>query len=323
MMTDMKRFAVTGAHGFVGRVLCAALVKQGLSVTGVVRREGALEPGVTPWVFSPPDFAGIDEAWFRCGPRSDCVFHLAARVHLMKDTAVDVAAHYRRANVDGALRVAEAAWRAGTRRFVFVSSIKALGECDPGHPWQEDDAPMALDPYGTSKREAEQRLFEFGRETGLEVVVVRPPLVYGPGVKANFMRLLGVIARRTPLPLGAVTARRSLVCVHNLVDAMMLCASHDKAPGRVFHVTDGTDLTTPELVRILARMMGQPARLFPMPPPLLRLVGRLTGRSTEINRLISPLRVDSSRIRTELGWRPPLSVEQGLLETVAWYHSKN
>jgi len=317
----MTRFAVTGAHGFVGRALCAALVSRGFPVTGIVRRPEPLAPGVVPWVFDGRDFAGIADAWRVSGPACDCVIHLAARVHMMQESAADPLAEYRAANVDGVLRVAEAAVQAGVKRFVFVSSVKALGDADRGVPWREDDAPLALDAYGTSKREAEQALLDFGRNRALEVVIVRPPLVYGPGVRANFLRLLGVVGKRLPLPLGAVTARRSLVSVQNLVDALIVCARHDAAPGKIFHVTDGVDLSTAELVRTMGRMLHRPARLIPVPPVLLKLAGRLTGRSAEVNRLISSLQIDSSRIRTELGWQPPLTVEQGLQETVLWYSS--
>jgi len=317
----MKRFAVTGAHGFVGRALCAALVSRGFPVTGIVRRSEPLASGVLPWVFEGQDFAGIAEAWRLAGPACDCVIHLAARVHMMQESAADPLAEYRAANVDGVLRVAEAAVQAGVRRFVFVSSVKALGDADRGVPWREDDLPLELDPYGSSKREAEQALLDFGRSSGLEVVIVRPPLVYGPGVRANFLRLLSVVGKRLPLPLGAVKARRSLVSVQNLVDALMLCASHEAAPGKIFHVTDGVDLTTAELVRTMGRMLQQPARLIPVPLALLKLAGQLTGRSAEVSRLISSLQIDSSRIRTELGWQPPLTVEQGLQETVLWYRS--
>jgi nucleoside-diphosphate-sugar epimerase len=318
----MKRFAVTGAHGFVGRALCAALVAQNFPVTGVVRRLAPLTPGVAPWLFNAVDFAGVADAWVASGPACDCVIHLAARVHMMQDAASDPLAEYRAANVDGVLRVAEAAVKVGAKRFIFVSSVKALGDVDRGVPWREDDVPLALDAYGTSKREAEQALLALGRETGLEVVIVRPPLVYGPGVRANFLRLLNLIEKRLPLPLGAVNARRSLVSIYNLVDALILCATHDAAPGRIFHVTDGVDFTTAELVLALGQMLQRPARLVPVPPALLRLAGRLAGRSAEVGRLISPLQIDSSRILNELGWRPPLSVEQGLLETVQWYRSK-
>jgi len=317
------RYVVTGAHGFVGRALCAALAARGASVTGLVRRPQPVAGGGAAWLYDSLDFAGIDTAWPQTGPACDVVIHLAARVHVMHDAAADPLAEYRAANLDGVMRVARGAQAAGARRFVLVSSIKALGDMDRGAPWREDDAPLALDPYGSSKREAEAALLALGRASGMEVVVVRPPLVYGPEVRANFLRLLQLAATRIPLPLGAVTARRSLVSLSNLVAALILCATHQAAPGRVFHVADGEDLTTAELVSTLRRQLGRPSRLIPVPPALLAAVGRLTGRSAEIERLITSLRVDSSRIRHELGWVPPVSVEQGLMETVMWFGSRN
>jgi UDP-glucose 4-epimerase len=318
----MTRYVVTGAHGFVGRALCAALAARGASVTGLVRRAEPLAGGVPAWVYDGADFAGLDAAWPASGPACDVVIHLAARVHVMHDAAADPLAEYRAANLDGLMRVARGARAAGARRFVMVSSIKALGDADPGRPWCEDDAPRVLDAYGRSKREAEDALLEWGRTSGMETVVMRPPLVHGPGVRANFLRLLQIAATGLPLPLGAVTAKRSLVSLANLVDALILCATHEAAPGRVFHVADSEDLTTADLVRTVRRQLGLSSRLVPVPPALLAWIGRLTGRTGEIDRLIRSLRVDSSRIRRELGWLPPLSAEQGLQETVSWYRSR-
>jgi len=317
----MKHIVVTGAGGFVGRKLCAALLHEAYQVTGLVRRPDGLLAGVVPWVLDTDGFAGLADAWRQAGPSCDCVIHLAARVHQMRDKAPDAQALYRATNVEATLQVARAARQAGARRFVFVSSIKALGDGDRGTPWREDDVPLPMDAYGSSKREAEEALFAYGREVGLEIVVVRPPLVYGPGVRANFLRLLQAVANGVPLPLGAVTAPRSLLYVGNLADALLRCVAHPAAANRVFHVCDGADMTTAELVRALARLANRPARLIPMPVQLLRLAGRLCGKSDEVERLVSPLRVDGSRIRQELGWYPPYSVEQGLMETVAWYRT--
>lgn len=315
----MKRFVVSGAHGFVGNALCVELRRRGYPVTGLVRRRAPLPAGVAPWIVD--DFTRVAQAWAAGGPAVDCLIHLAARVHVMHEKSSDPLAAYRASNLDGTLRLAEAAANNGVRRFVFLSSIKALGDSDRGVPWREDDPPLVLDAYGASKREAEQALLALARNTGMDVVIVRPPLVYGPGVRANFLRLLGAAARQMPLPLGRVTAPRSLVSVHNLADALIRCALHDAAPGRIYHVTDGIDLTTVQLVTTLGRLFNKPARLLPVPPILLRWAGLLVGRSAEIQRLISPMRVDCSRICNELDWQAPYSVEQELLETVTWYRS--
>ena len=194
------------------------------------------------------------------------------------------------------MRVAAAARRAGARRFVFVSSIKAVGESSAGRPITEADEPAPTDPYGISKLEAERALIDYGRESGLEVVVVRPPLVYGPGVRANFLQLMSAIANGVPLPLGSIAARRSLLFVDNLADALVHCTTDPRAVGETFHVTDGRDLSVSELARALATQLHAPARLIPVPVGLLSLAGRLTGRSAQVDRLIGALQLDSSHI---------------------------
>ncbi|MFM0733407.1 SDR family oxidoreductase [Paraburkholderia sediminicola] len=311
---------VTGAHGFVGRAVSRALRQRGDVVTGLVRRSGGLGEGVREWVVDHDDFQYLDFAWPE-SPRFDCVIHLAARVHLLNDTVADPLAAYRSTNVTGALRVAAAARHKGARRFVFVSSIKAVGEASAGRPITEADEPAPTDPYGISKLEAERALIEYGRESGLEIVIVRPPLVYGPGVRANFLQLMSAIAKGIPLPLGSIAARRSLVFVDNLADALVHCTTDPRAAGETFHVTDGRDLSVSELARALAKQLHAPGRLVPVPVGLLRVAGRLTGRSAQIDRLIGELRLDSSHICERLGWYPPHTVEHGLLQTAAWYRS--
>ncbi len=316
----MSRVLVTGANGFVGRALCRVLVEHGHAVTGLVRRAGGCVDGVSEWVQQSQDFIGMDTAW-PPGLGVDAVVHLAARVHVMDDRAADPLAAFRATNVDGALRVAQAARRHGAARFVFVSSIKAVAEADSGRALREDDPPQPQDPYGRSKLEAEQALVRFGEASGLDVVIVRPPLVYGPGVGANFLRLMDAVARRKPLPLGAISAKRSLVYVDNLADALLHCATDPRASHGLFHVADGDDPTVAGLAQALGRHLQQPARLIPMPAGLLRVAGRLTGRSAQIERLVGDLRVDISRIRTVLGWQPPYSVDDGLAATARWYRS--
>lgn len=297
-----------------------ALLERGDTVFGLVRQPRSTMPGVREWLHTSADFDAIDADW-PAGFRCDAVIHLAARVHMMNETAADPLAVYRATNVEGALRVARAARRAGASRFVFVSSIKAVAESSTTRAIAEQDPAAPSDPYGISKREAELALIAFGRESGMEIVIVRPPLVYGPGVRANFLQLMRAVANGVPLPLGAIAARRSLVFVDNLADALVHCIAHPRAAGQTFHVTDGRDLSVAELARALATPLHVPARLWPVPVSLLRLAGRLTGRSPQIDRLIGELRVDSTHICEVLGWYPPHTVEHGLLETAAWYRS--
>lgn len=316
-----QRIVLTGANGFVGHAASRLLLARGNQITGLVRRSSRVVDGVDPWPLDTDDFKDIESRW-PADLRCETVIHLAARVHVMHDHAADPLAAYRETNVAGTLRVARAARRAGARRFVFVSSIKAVGESSDGRePLSELVPPRPTDPYGVSKLEAERALTEYGSTSGLEVVIVRPPLVYGPGVRANFLQLMSAIARGVPLPLGGVEARRSMVFINNLADALVHCATDRRAAGGLFHVTDGHDLSVAELVRMLAWQLQAPSRFLSVSPAILRLAGRLTGRSAQVGRLLDELRVDSRHITDVLGWRPPFTVEQGLLETAAWYRA--
>jgi nucleoside-diphosphate-sugar epimerase len=316
-----QRILLTGATGFVGHAVSRRLLDHNHQVTGLVRRTGALAAGVSEWLAPAADFADVEQCW-PANLTCDAVIHLAARVHVMQDNASDPLAAYRETNVEGMLRVARAARRAGARRFVFVSSIKAVGESSTGRePLSELVPPQPEDPYGISKLEAERALNDFGRRSGLEVVIVRPPLVYGPAVRANFLQLMSAIARGVPLPLGRIEARRSMIFVNNLADALLHCATDRRAAGGLFHVSDGHDLSVSELARMLAWQLQAPERFPAVPPGLLRLAGRLTGRQAQVGRLLDELRVDSRHITDALGWRPPYTVEQGLLETAAWYRA--
>lgn len=316
----MSRVLVTGANGFVGGALCRVLLQAGHSVCGLVRETGQLESGVDEWVDSQADFVGVDTGW-PAALQADCVVHLAARVHVMHDTAADPDAAFHATNVEGALRVAKAAWRHGARRFVFVSSVKALAEGDAGRPLREDDSPAPQDAYGRSKLAAERALVRFGEETGLEVVIARMPLVYGPRVRANFLRLMDAIWKGVPLPLGAIGSRRSLVFVDNLADALLHCATDPRAARQTFHVADDGAFTVTELARSLGRHLQKPARLLPVPESWLRLAGRATGRSAQVDRLVGSLQLDTTHIRTVLGWQPPYSADEGLAATARWYRS--
>lgn len=302
------KILVTGANGFLGKVLCLELRASGLTVRAAVRTEN----------FSGSDVvrvSAIDDKtdWTDALRDIVVVIHLAARVHVMTDKASNPLAEFRRVNVAGTENLARQAAHAGVKRLVYVSSIKVNGEATDGTgKFCELDVPDPQDPYGVSKYEAEQALHRVAAETGLEVVIVRPPLVYGAGVKGNFAQMLKVLARGIPLPLATVNNRRSLIYVGNLVDTLMLCATHPKAAGQTYLVSDGEDISTPDLLRQLGDAMGHPARLLPCPQALLTLAGRMTGKADQIERLLGSLRIDSGKIRRELGWTPPYTLQQGL-----------
>ena len=245
------------------------------------------------------------------------VIHLAARVHVMREDAQNPLAEFRKANVAATAHLARQAAEHGVRRLVFASSIKVNGEATEGaRRFSEADVPAPVDAYGMSKWEAEQALHRIAAETGLEVVVVRPPLVYGSGVKGNFAAMLGVLRRGVPLPLASVRNGRSLVYVGNLVDALLCCAKHPAAAGQTYLVSDGEDLSTPDLLRRLGEAMARPARLWPCPPALLLGGARFLGRGAQMERLLGSLRVDDQKIRRELGWAPPYSGAEGMKATV-------
>lgn len=271
---------------------------------------------------APVGSIGPDTDWGAALSGVDTVVHLAARVHVTDETAADPMAAFRQVNVLGTERLARSAAAAGVRRLVFLSSVKVNGEGTRGRAYTEGDAPAPEDGYARSKWEAERGLARIADETGLEVVVLRPPLVYGPGVKANFLALMRAIDRGLPLPLGAIDNRRSLLFVGNLADAVVRCIGHPGAAGKTFLLRDGEDVSTPELIRRLARALERPARLFPFPPALLKLAAGLAGRREAADRLLGSLTVDDSRIRRELGWAPPHGLDQGLRITAAWYRSR-
>lgn len=310
----MMTIGITGASGFVGRALCAHLASQGHTVRRLLRRAGG---NAAPDDRIVGDI-GPDTDWRGALDGLACMVHCAAHVHRMQPGGADDLAAYRRVNTQGTLRLARAAAQAGVRRFVFISSVKVLGEATPpGQPFRHDSPPGPQDPYGQSKWEAEQALWPLARETGLEVVVIRPPLVYGPGVGANFHRLMRWVASGLPIPLKSVRNRRSLVSVGNLVDLIALCTRHPGAAGQTLLVSDGHDLSTPELIEGLGQAMGIRPRLWPTPVAGLMLAGRLAGRRAMVERLVQSLQVDIAHTREHLGWAPPLAVEQGLTQAVA------
>lgn len=310
---------VTGANGFVGRHVCEALFARDQPFRMLVREETWV--GETrAAVFRARDL--FDEEAVRAG-LSGCraVIHLAGRVHVMDDNAPDPMIDFRAINVEGTRSLARWAADAGAGRFVFVSSIKVNGESTPLAPFRESDVPAPEDPYGQSKWEAELALREIAAETGLEVVILRPPLMYGAGVQANFLRLMKMVHRGIPLPLGAARNRRSLAFVRNVADAAVIASEHPRAPGETLLVSDGPALSSAEVVRALAAALERRARLLPVPAAVLRAAGILTGRQGDVNRLLASLEVDSSRIRDVLGWKPPFSMTEGLRETAEWFLS--
>lgn len=308
---------MTGATGFVGRHLVREALAQGHRLTLYIRRPPTepLDPRVRTVMVGD---LGPDTDWTDRLTGLDAVIYLASRVHVMTETADDPLAAYRKVNTEAALAMAAAAARQGVRRFVYVSTIKANGEETPwspsggGQPFSATTPPRPVDPYGISKLEAERQLADLAAATGLELVIVRPPLVYGPGVGGNFARLVRLTAKGMPLPLGAVDNRRSMISVQNLSDLLLLAATHGQAPGHTFLASDRQDLSTPQLIRLIARGLGRAPRLLPVPVPLLRLLGRITGKGGEIGRLVGSLQVDSSLAADRLGWRPRLSPEEGI-----------
>jgi nucleoside-diphosphate-sugar epimerase len=314
-----SRILVTGATGFVGRALVRRLLADGRAVRAAVRPASEALPAGAETV--TVDDIGPDTDWRTALAGVDAVVHLAARAHVLRDSSADAHARYRAVNTLGALRLAEAAAAAGIRRFVFLSSARVHGDHTTGSPFNESSPLLAEDPYGRSKADAERGLAALGTTGRLEPVILRPPLVYGPGARGNFARLVALVARGVPLPLGTVRNRRSLIFVGNLVDAIVRSLDHPSAAGETFMVSDREDLSTPDLVRRIARALGKPARLVPVPAALLRLGGALAGRSDDVARLLDDLVVDSSKIRAFLGWSPVLTLDEGLAQTAAWYRT--
>lgn len=304
------RVLVTGASGFVGRALCGRLAAAGHMVIPAVRcKAGLSNEAVVGDIGSSTD-------WCMALSGCDAVVHLAARVHMMRDDALDSLALYREINTEATLNLARQAADVGVKRFVFLSSIKVNGEGGDA-AYRENDAPAPADVYAISKWEAEQGLRRIARETGLEVVILRPPLVYGPGVKANFLRLMQWAHKGWPLPLGAIRNRRSLMYLGNLVDAIRLCVEHPAAAGQTFLLDDGEAVSTPDLIRAVAHAMGRTARLLAVPVRVIEFAGILLGKRAAVARLTGSLWVDSSLIRSRLNWTPPYSMEAGLAATVA------
>ena len=327
MKARVNRILVTGPDGFIGMELCKTLLQRGGVVCGAQRKSAPLPDGCESVVVGDIG-AGTD--WSVALRDVDAVVHLAARVHVMRDVEKDPLAEFWKVNVEGTRRLAESAARGGVKHFVFVSSIKVNGEesGDRGAEvgggrsgdrhfggktaFSELDVPNPQDAYSVSKWEAERVLRDIEARSGMAVTVLRPPLVYGPGVKANFRKLMEAVKKGVPLPLGCVRNLRSFIGVTNLVDIVVNCVGHDKARGKMYVVSDGDDVSTPELIRRMAVALGRKDRLIPVPVSFMCLVGRLLGKSAQVDRLLGSLVIDSSRVCQELNWTPVRSMQSEL-----------
>lgn len=316
----MTRVLVTGANGFVGSVLCPLIAGRGYQVRAAIRA------GAPPLAASTENVivgdVGARTDWAQALADVDIVVHLAARAHQPGDGRQS-AGRYLETNVNGTQRLAQQAAACGVRRFIYLSSVKVNGEETRGRPFGPEDPPRPEDDYGRSKWQGETVLAATARDAGMPYAVVRSPLVYGPGVRANFLQLLEWVDRERPLPFGLVRNQRSLVSASNLCDLLARLLEHPAGAGHVWMVADGSDVSTPELVRHIGRLMGRKARLLPVPVPLLRLAGALVGRAPQARRLCSSLVVDVSQTRDLLQWTAPLSVEEALARTVNWYLSRS
>ncbi|AZF36380.1 UDP-glucose 4-epimerase [Pseudomonas sp. R4-39-08] len=313
-MTQQKTYAITGATGFVGSAVLERLAAQaGVETRALVRRVGVKLPGNTVAVQVGEDFLLEGDQPLE---GVDVLVHCAARVHIMSDASSDPLSEYRSVNVAGTLKLAESAARSGVKRFIFISSIKVNGEGTvSGKPYTADDMPAPVDAYGISKMEAEQRLMLLGNATGMEIVIIRPVLVYGPGVKANFHSMMSWLNKGVPLPLGAIPNQRSLVALDNLVDLVVTCLDHAAAANQTFLVSDDDDMSTTELLKRMGEALETPVRLIPVPTWLLLRGAALLGRKDVARRLCGSLQVDISKTRSLLGWTPPLTVAQALSKT--------
>ena len=309
---------VTGANGFVGQALCLELEAQGFHVRAAVRCFGVFQELNNYDNVFVGDI-GPNTDWEKALIGVDCVVHLAARVHVMAVQAADPLAEFRYVNCDGTINLAEQAALLGVQRFVYLSTVKVNGEETFSKPFSEDDSPCPCDPYGISKAEAEEQLLALVVKETMEVVIIRPPLVYGPGVKANFQKLMRIVAKGIPLPFGAIHNERSLVGLDNLVDLIRRCIGHSAAANQIFLAGDGEDLSTTELLYRLGNALEKPARLLPVPQILLKSGLELIGKGDVAQRLCGSLQVDISKARNLLGWKPPLSMDEGLLQTAQYY----
>lgn len=310
---------ITGATGFVGQYLVKELVKDNCSMSAIIRKaedKNKLPENVNSFIVNslndtlPSDFLQNQEV----------IIYLAARVHQMNDRTFSSLEAYREINTYAPISLAKQGVKNGVKRFIYLSSIKVNGEGTFKTPYREDDKPNPVDPYGQSKWEAEQELLKLAEKTSLEVVIIRPPLVYGAGVKANFLQLMKIISKGLPLPLGGINNSRSLVYVGNLVDAIITCIDSPQAQNQTFIVSDGEDLSTPELIRCIGKAMNKTPLLLPIPSSLIKIGTKLLGKGEAGDRLLGSLQVDSGKIRKILNWQPPYTVDEGIKMTADWFN---
>jgi nucleoside-diphosphate-sugar epimerase len=312
------RVLVTGAAGFVGQVLCASLTQRGYVLRAALRKDRTAPACVAEQAVVGDISAPVD--WRAALSDVDAVMHLAARAHVLGDSPAN-SQLYLDVNAHATRRLAEAAARSGVRRFIYVSSIKVNGEEAPGRTFAPTDVPNPQDAYGTSKLLAERAVLEVSARTGMQATIVRPPLVYGPGVRGNFLRLMRWVDRGWPLPLGSIHNRRSLVSIWNLCDLLERLLSDPLASGRTWLVSDSEDLSTPDLIRRIGVAMGRNVRLLPIPMRVLQGAAQMAGKQAEFARLCGSLSVDISATRNELGWAPAVSMDEALARTARWYFS--
>lgn len=315
------RIVITGASGFVGSHLCRTLQGVGSDVLACLmspEEQGAIPAGVASVVAGAIDGQTV---WGEILRKDDTVVHLAARVHVMRETAKDPLAEFRRVNTGGTGNLARQAAAAGVKRLVFMSTIGVNGNDSGTGFYSENDVPHPHNDYSVSKYEAEVELKKISAETGLEVVILRAPLVYGPGNPGNFLSLLRIIGKGIPLPLASVRNVKSFLYVGNLTEAIKICLAHPSAAGNTYLASDTEYVSTPELLHKLAQALGRSARLFPFPPAALKVLAGMAGKSAAAERLLASLAVDSSKIRKELGWSPPFTLTAGIQATADWYKS--
>lgn len=313
MTFNKARVLLTGSSGFVGRSTMGRLLAEGAIVRGATRHHADLRTDIQ----SPS--LGENAEWGPLLKQTDIVIHAAARAHVLNESAGDPIKLFREVNTAGTLRLARQAAEVGVKRFLFLSSIGVNGT-QSIKPFTESDVPLPVEPYAVSKLEAEQGLMELSRETGMEVVIIRPPLVYGPSAPGNFGKLANAVRRGIPLPLGAVTQnRRTLVGLDNLVDLIVTCAYHPAAANQAFLAGDDEDLSTADLLRRMAKAFGVSPRLLPVPVPVLKAMARAAGKSGMVERLCGSLQVDITKAREVLGWKPPLTVDEGLARVAAGF----